>query len=161
MTPSNSSNDSPLSIFWFRRDLRLEDNKGLYHALKDGQVVGLFIFDSDILDDLVDRDDARVTFIHDRIGALREQVPSLWVRYGKPLEVFREIVAAFPVKTVYANMDFEPYGLLRDGQIADYLKTQGIPFHSFLDHLVHHPREVLKADGTPYTVFTPSRSSGS
>lgn len=156
MTPNSPVTEPPLTIFWFRRDLRLEDNKGLFHALKEsGQVVGLFIFDREILESLQDRDDARVTFIHDIISALKDRVPALWVRYGSPLDVFGELIKTRSIKAVYANMDFEPYGLRRDGQVVDFLKTHGIPFHTFLDHLVHHPREVLKADGTPYTVFTP------
>lgn len=148
------------TIFWFRRDLRLEDNRGLYHALKEsGNVVGLFIFDKDILDDLEDKDDPRVTFIHQRLQFMRERLAShggtLLVRYGKPLEVFEKLVREMSIRSVYTNHDWEPYAIRRDHDVAKLLETLHIGFHHFKDHLIYEKDDVLKADGKPYTVFTP------
>ena len=148
------------TIFWFRRDLRVEDNKGLYHALQDGgNVVGLFIFDKDILDDLEDKDDARVTFIHQRLQVMRDQLAShggtLMVRYGKPLEVYDKLVRELSIRAVYTNHDWEPYAMQRDQAVAAFLSSFNIGFHHFKDHLIYEKDDVLKADGKPYTVFTP------
>ena len=149
----------PVVIFWFRRDLRLEDNKGLYHALKSGRkVLPLFIFDETITDSLP-RDDHRVGFIYQSLTSmhesLREKGSGILVRKGKPPEVFQELLAEYPVEAVYCNMDHEPYGRNRDEKVALLLQERGVSFHSFLDHLLLHPETVLKQDGNPYQVFTP------
>jgi len=146
----------PVTLFWFRRDLRLEDNKGLYYALKDsGNVQGLFIFDTDILGRLEDRDDARVTFIYDQISRLRKNGTAMLVRMGRPSDVFRDLIRQRRIKAVYINEDIEPYAIQRDREVETLLEAQGIPLVRHLDHLIHAPRDVLKADGSPYTVFTP------
>lgn len=149
-----------VSFFWFRRDLRLQDNAGLYHALKgEYPVVPLFIFDREILDELEDRKDARVEFIHDTIRELREELKamgsSMVVRYGRPLEIWPELLNEYEVGAVYANRDWEPYARERDGKVEGLLKSRDIPFHTYKDHVIFEKDEVLKADGAPYTVFTP------
>jgi len=151
-----------ISIFWFRRDLRLQDNAGLYHALK-GQypVLPLFIFDRNILDDLTDRRDARVEFIHSALSDLKAQLEAtgstLLVEYGKPEDVWPDLLNRYNVGAVYTNEDYEPYALERDGEISNLLKTKDIPIHFFKDHVIFDKNEVLKENGTPYTVFTPYR----
>jgi deoxyribodipyrimidine photo-lyase len=149
-----------MNIFWFRRDLRLEDNAGLYHALKDGQpVLPLFIFDKNILDDLKDRTDARVTFIHRTISELHEQLKSLGssilIKFGTPDEVWQEIINKYPVSRVFTNRDYEPYAKERDQNIKNLLIHHNIEFHDFKDHVIFEHPEVTKNDGLPYTVFTP------
>lgn len=148
--------DSSTTLFWFRRDLRLDDNAGLYHALKEqGNVVPIFIFDTDILDRLDDPSDARVTFIHDSLvrlhGELQALGSTLLVFHGKPVEVFEGLQP----KAVYTNHDYEPYGKERDAKVRDILDAKGSAFHSFKDIVIFEKDEVLKPDGTPYTVFTP------
>jgi deoxyribodipyrimidine photo-lyase len=149
-----------MHIFWFRRDLRLDDNAGLYRALRSGKpVLPLFIFDRDILDHLSDRSDARVTFIHRTIEELKERLEgmgsSLLVRYGKPLEVWGELVKTYNIDTVFTNRDYEPYAQQRDQLVADLLEQNGIPLQTFKDHVVFEKNEVTKDDGGAYTVFTP------
>lgn len=149
-----------VSIFWFRRDLRLEDNAGLYHALKgECPVLPLFIFDRNILDGLEDKKDARVEFIHNTIhelnGQLRELGGNILVRYGFPSEVWASLLREFDIRAVYANRDYEPYALQRDGQVQELLESKGIAFHTFKDHVIFEKGEIVKADGSPYTVFTP------
>ena len=151
---------SKVSFFWFRRDLRLEDNAGLYHALKGGlPVVPLFIFDREILDELEDKKDARVEFIHDTIREMQEELKglgsSMVVRYGSPLEVWTALLEEYEVEAVYTNRDYEPYALRRDGEVKALLEGKAIAFHTYKDHVIFEKGEVLKADGTPYTVFTP------
>lgn len=149
-----------LTLFWFRRDLRLEDNAGLYHALKSKfPVIPLFIFDTGILDELEDSQDARVNFLHHRIAALSEQLQtlgsSILVRYGKPVEVWANLMEEYAIAEVYTNHDYEPQAIHRDEQVKTLLATRHIPFYTFKDQVIFEKLEVAKSDGNPYTVFTP------
>lgn len=154
--------ENKVSIFWFRRDLRLEDNKGLHEALQSGnKVVPLFIFDKDILESLP-KNDARVTFIYQTLQKLdkelREYRSSLIIKKGKPLEVWRKLIEEYTIQRVYTNKDYEPYAIKRDKEIADFLTLKGIRFNAFKDQVIFEENEVLKNDGTPYTVFTPYKN---
>lgn len=150
----------PVHLFWFRRDLRLHDNAGLYHALKNNRaVVGMFIFDSNILDQLEDKDDARVTFLYDRLMELQKQMHefggNLLIFNGRPLDIVTFLADRWPLAAVHANRDIEPYSRERDLEITDWLGKRGIPLHLYKDHWVIEWDELVKKDGTPYTVFTP------
>jgi deoxyribodipyrimidine photo-lyase len=152
-----------ISCFWFRRDLRLEDNHGLHQALISGNpVLPVFIFDSTILDALQNPQDRRVQFIYDRLleidAKLRELGSGLLVRYGKPLEVWKEILRDFPVSAVYTNSDYEPYAQQRDSAVENLLKNHPASFYSFKDQVIFERNEVVKSDGKPYTVFTPYKN---
>jgi deoxyribodipyrimidine photo-lyase len=149
-----------INIFWFRRDLRLNDNAGLYHALKSNiPVLPLFIFDINILDKLEDKADRRVAFIHDAIQDIQAQLikmgTTLEVYYGTPLEVYKNLLTKYNIANVFTNHDYEPYALERDNQIANLLKNSGASFNTFKDQVLLEKDEVLKDDGKPYTVFTP------
>ena len=149
-----------VNLFWFRRDLRLEDNAALWQALNGAlPVLPLFIFDRDILDKLEDRDDARVSFIHREIERLDTELKSvgssLKCSYGKPDEVFRALFAEFEIKNVFANADYEPYASVRDAAIDGLLIAHGATLQRFKDQVVFEKSEVVKDDGLPYTVFTP------
>ncbi|HTR30523.1 MAG TPA: deoxyribodipyrimidine photo-lyase [Puia sp.] len=151
---------SAMVIFWFRRDLRLEDNAGLYYALKDGRpVLPLFIFDRDILDRLDNKADRRVEFIQAALVHLQQQLialgTSLEVRDGRPRDVFQQLVEEFEVTAVWSNSDYEPYATGRDGAVQQLLAEKGIPFNSIKDHVIFQKNEVVKDDGSPYTVYTP------
>lgn len=146
-------------LYWHRRDLRIDDNAALYKALKTGSnVLPVFIFDNNILDDLP-KDDQRVLFIHQTIEQLKSQYQSygsdLQVYYGNPIELIPQIAFKNKVSTVYVNRDYEPYALKRDKQVYDLLKLKGIEFLGAKDHVVFEKNEILKADGKPYTVYTP------
>jgi deoxyribodipyrimidine photo-lyase len=148
-----------VSFFWFRRDLRLEDNAGLFHALKgENPVLPVFILDRNILDKLPEQD-ARVTFIHDQLKFLKAQLKSLGsdlkVAYGKPEEVWNKWTLDFKIDKVYANRDYEPYAIKRDSTVKAILDSNGIAFATYKDHVIFELTEVLKDDGKPYTVFTP------
>ena len=150
----------PVSIFWFRRDLRLDDNAGLYHALKGkNPVLPLFIFDRNILEGLPEKKDARVEFIHQTVSDLKKRLDEMGggmlVRYGRPEEVWLQILAEYEVAAVFTNRDYEPYAVERDIFVQKLLSEKNIPFHTFKDHVIFEKDEILKADGTPYTVFTP------
>ena len=149
-----------INIFWFRRDLRLEDNAALYHALKGNYpVVPIFIFDSNILDRLEDKKDRRVTFIYENIKAIHQELfdigSSLEVFYGKPEQVFMQLLSKYKVSAVYTNHDYEPYAKKRDKGIEAILKEKGIAFYTYKDQVIFEKDEVVKDDGKPYTVFTP------
>lgn len=150
-----------IALFWFRRDLRIHDNPALFAALNSGlQVLPVFIFDKGILDKLHNRKDARVLFIHQELkklkGLLEERGSSLWVYHGDPEEAFRWFLQQFPgVQSVFANRDYEPYALERDKRVEQFLNASGIKFQTFRDHVIFEKDEVLKNDGTPYTVYTP------
>jgi deoxyribodipyrimidine photo-lyase len=149
-----------VNIFWFRRDLRLHDNAGLYHALKgDRPVLPLFIFDRNILDRLDAKADARVQFIHDTVVEMQEELArtgtSLEVHYGFPEEIFGEMLSRYAVDRVFTNHDYEPYARERDAAVAKLLGKAGVTLHTFKDQVIFDKGEVIKDDGTPYTVFTP------
>ena len=150
----------PVSIFWFRRDLRLEDNAGLYHALRSGHpVVPIFIFDTNILEQLEDKHDARVEFIHHALAGMAGKLAALGafleVHHGRPLEVYQELSNRYSIASVFANHDSDPYAIARDHEVSEWLKGAGARFVSFKDHVVFEGSEVVKDDGNPYTVFTP------
>ncbi len=147
------------SIFWHRRDLRIEDNAGLYKALKSSQnVQPIFIFDKNILDKLP-QNDQRVLFIHSYVSKLKkayqELGSDLLVFYGKPLEIIPQIAVEWKVDAVFTNRDYEPYALERDKTMFEILKEKNIDFQGAKDHVIFEKNEVLKDDGLPYTVFTP------
>lgn len=147
-------------IFWFRRDLRLEDNAGLYRALKSGYPVqSVFIFDTDILNQLEDQQDRRVDFIHRTLMVLQEKLKSygahLKVYHNTPLRAFEQILKEYSVKTVYVNHDYEPLAISRDFAVQTFLKEQGVELKTYKDQCIFEKDEVLKDDGKPYTVFTP------
>ncbi len=148
------------TLFWFRRDLRLEDNAGLYHALKSGkQVIPVFIFDKNILDDLEDKADKRVQFIHLQITNIHQQLQglgsSLVVKYGNPIQVLQQLIEDYKIKDIYTNEDYEPYAIKRDEQVNQLLSAKGGKLHSCKDQVIFEKQEVVKDDGLPYTVFTP------
>jgi deoxyribodipyrimidine photo-lyase len=151
---------TPVTIFWLRRDLRLHDNAGLYHALRSdaAPVLPVFIFDPTILDHLPRRD-ARVEFIHAALKDLRVQLEgmgsTLSVWYGRPEAVWPDLLRRFDVRAVYTNHEFEPSAQQRDAIIKSILDTKGIPMRTYKDHVIFEYNEVLKDDGGPYTVFTP------
>ncbi len=150
----------PVYFFWFRRDLRVEDNHGLYKALTSGvKVIPLFIFDSDILDGLSNREDKRITFIWQRLKFLNEVFrsynSSLMVRHGKPVSVFRELLGEHNIKKVYACRDYEPYGIDRDQQVSRLLEAHQASLEAVQDQVVFEKSQVVKSNGEPYQVFTP------
>lgn len=151
--------EKPLTFFWHRRDLRFADNAGLYHALKAGAPVQpVFIFDRNILDALPAAD-ARVTFIYRSVSELaaayREMGSDLQVYYGKPREIWDELLRQHPEASVYTNRDYEPYAKARDEAVAELAASNGGSFHTFKDHLIFESEEVQKKSGGPYTVYTP------
>ena len=149
-----------INIFWHRRDLRLHDNAGLYHALKDGlPVLPLFIFDKNILEKLPARDDARVTFIHQEITRVSTELKAIGsgikVAYGTPEKIWETLIKEHQINAVFTNRDYEPYATERDEQIKEVLEKNGIAFFTYKDQVIFEKQEVVKKDGTPYTVFTP------
>jgi deoxyribodipyrimidine photo-lyase len=149
-----------VNICWFRRDLRLHDNAALYHALKDGlPVVPVFIFDKAILDQLEDKNDRRVEFIHHAITDMQQQLQSMGssmeVYYGFPSDVFRKLAEKYSINKVFTNHDYEPYAQQRDAAIQQQLNDAGVSFHTYKDQVIFEKDEVLKDDGKPYTVLTP------
>ncbi len=151
---------TPISICWLRRDLRLDDNAALFHALTSSNpVVVLFIFDKNILSKLEDKTDKRVLFIHNEIVRLSNELnklgSSLVVKFGTPAEVWKDLLLDYDVRSVYVNHDYESYAVSRDAEIAKLVATKGASFHSYKDIVVFEKDEVMKDDGTPYVVFTP------
>lgn len=152
--------NTPIALFWFRRDLRINDNAGFYQALRSGlPVLPIFIFDSDILDHLENRQDARVTFIHQVVGELRQDLEkaggTLLARYGKPISVIQQLLSEYTIAAVYTNHDYEPYAIKRDNAIHALLQQQSIAFHTFKDQVVFEKLEVVNGQKLPYKVFTP------
>ena len=150
----------PVSIFWFRRDLRLEDNAGLYYALRSGYpVLPIFIYDTNILDGLEDKYDKRLCFIRDSLKKIQVSLVtkncSLYIIHTTPAEAFTQLLNEFHIAEVFTNEDYEPYAIKRDAEIAALLARKNIPFKAFKDHVIFAKNEVQKEDGSPYTVYTP------
>lgn len=148
-----------MNIFWFRRDLRLDDNIGLFHALNSGEeVLPIFIFDASILSQL-DKDDARVTFIHQQLEKIQNQLKaigkSLAVFHGTPFEVYQKLISENSIKKVFTNHDYEPYARKRDLELYHLFKENGIEFKTSKDQVIFEKSEVVKDDGKPYVVYTP------
>lgn len=151
-----------MTIFWFRRDLRLFDNTGLNLALlKSKDVQPIFIFDKDIIDELPN-DDPRVNFLYDELQKINKELisynSSLKVYHGNPLEVFKQLCKENPELKVYANRDYEPYAIARDEEINKLLLENGSELISTKDQVIFEKNEVVKNDGLPYTVFTPFKN---
>ncbi|MGB7842870.1 MAG: deoxyribodipyrimidine photo-lyase [Salinimicrobium sp.] len=149
-----------VNVCWLRRDLRLFDNAALYHALQSEQpVLVLFIFDRNILEKLSDKKDKRVSFIHKQLEKLNEQLQkkgsSLIVKHEVPKRAFLELLEEYRVQGVFTNRDYEPYAISRDEEIGNFLADKNIDFLTFKDQVIFEKQEILKSDGTPYTVFTP------
>lgn len=149
-----------ICLFWFRRDLRLFDNRGLARALQSGYpVLPVFIFDRNILDKLQNRQDARLAFIHQTLSQLKKELnllgSDLLTGYGTPEEAWSRWIGKYPVKAIYTNEDYEPYARERDEKIARLASEKGISFHSFKDHVIFAGNEVVKENGEPYVVYTP------
>ena len=148
-----------MNIFWFRRDLRLEDNLALYKAtLEKDPVIPIFIFDVDIIDSLL-KDDARITFIYDALKEIDKKLKklgsSLLVKIGKPIDVWKNLITEFSVTNVFYNKDYEPYAIARDLEVSQFLKSKGIQVFPCKDQVVFEEAEIVKNNGLPYTVFTP------
>lgn len=148
-----------MTIFWFRRDLRLDDNTALFHALNsDEEVLPVFIFDEIILSQLP-IDDARVTFIQNQLEKIQKQLKavgkSLAVFHGTPEAVFKKLMSENKIKTVFTNHDYEPYARKRDKMLNELFKTNSIEFKTCKDQVIFEKSEVVKEDGSPYVVYTP------
>jgi len=147
-------------LFWFRRDLRLDDNVGFYQALQnDVPVLPLFIFDTEILENLP-KTDAKVSFIHEQVQKLSNQLSTDYGSgiaqfYDTPDAVFKKLLQDYTIEAVYTNHDYEPYAKKRDSKIKELLAQKDIPFKTFKDQVIFEKEEVVKDDGDPYVVYTP------
>lgn len=146
-------------IHWFRRDLRLFDNHALAKASESGlKIILLFVFDIEILNKLEDKDDFRITIIHNALSSLNEMLKvdsgALTIFHDTAAGAFIKLSERYNIQKVFANEDYEPYGIKRDNDIKKILKDKGIEFQLYNDHLIMHPNQVLKDNGQPYTVYT-------
>ncbi|PVX49212.1 deoxyribodipyrimidine photo-lyase [Balneicella halophila] len=162
MNRLNNNHKEKINIFWFRRDLRLDDNRGLYEALKSPYpVLPLFIFDTDITDELTD-DDPRVNFIYKLIHNINNELKayssSILCKKGKVITVLKEIIETFDVQQVYCNEDYEPYAIKRDEYVKTTLLVKGISLFRYKDQVIFSKDEIVKQDNLPYTVFTPYKN---
>jgi deoxyribodipyrimidine photo-lyase len=149
-----------VAIFWFRRDLRLEDNFGLHQALSAKYpVLPVFIFDTNILDYLDDKEDRRVDYIHQATSTINNELKALHSTlntfYGNPIEVFKVLSEKYAIQGVFCNRDYEPQAIKRDTEIYHFFSERNIPFKAFKDQVIFDRNDVLKNDGTPYTIYTP------
>ncbi len=155
--------EKEVALFWFRRDLRLDDNAGLYKALTSGYaVLPIFIFDREILKELPG-DDARLSFLHQEVQNLHEALKTeygsgIGMYSGIPLEIIKELDTAWKIKAVFTNRDYEPYARKRDSEIAKFLQAREIEFHTFKDQVIYETDEITKEDGSPYIVYTPFKN---
>ncbi|MFT6854511.1 MAG: deoxyribodipyrimidine photo-lyase [Cyclobacteriaceae bacterium] len=152
-----------INIFWHRRDLRTSDNAGLYYALNDSlPVLPIFIFDTNILDKLEDKHDARVQFILNQLVRINKDYQNLksglMVFNCSPEKAFQTLMEKYEVNAIFTNRDYEPYAKERDQHISRKLNDNGIAFHDFKDHVIFEKREILTDNKEPYKVFTPYKN---
>lgn len=150
------------SLFWHRRDLRVDDNEGLFHAAMAGPADGVFVFDSGILSGLP-ANDRRVGFIHSCVAELSELYAKrgrrLWVLFGDPAALIPALAARLGVKAAFANRDYEPDAIERDARVEAALKANGVSFELYKDQVIFEASEVLTAAGGQFRVFTPYKSA--
>lgn len=153
------NNLEEINIFWFRRDLRLYDNCGLYHALNKSNVLPIFIFDPEIINKLDDKKDRRINFIFDQLTSINTQLQEhnsqVKIFYDSPLNVFKKLVKNYNVRALFLNRDYEPNALKRDQEVTSFLNSQNIEVYSFKDQVIFEKNEIVKKDSKPYTIFTP------
>ena len=150
---------SKLTLFWFRRDLRVQDNVGLFHALEQSeQVLPVFIFDQSILQKLPKKD-ARVELILQALGYINDAMKgnqcTVGMYHGVPKAILNDLIDRYPFDRVVTNRDYEPYARERDQEIEEFLATRGISFETYKDQVIFEKDEVTKDDGKPYVVYTP------
>jgi deoxyribodipyrimidine photo-lyase len=148
-----------INIFWFRRDLRLEDNTALNYALKEGfPVLPLFIFDTEITNELPP-DDPRINFIYSTLTGINDKIrqygSSILTLKGDPGSIWKKLIVSYNINAVFINKDYEPYAIERDKKIEKILGVNKIPLHRFMDQVIFEESGIMKSDNTPYTVFTP------
>jgi len=148
------------TVFWFRRDLRLEDNAGLHYALASGfPVLPVFIFDTDILGKLENPKDRRVDYFHQALNHINTKLNKYGTRlntyFGRPIEIFKTLSEEYDMQAVYCNRDYEPSAIVRDTEVFEYFKSKEIPFKAYKDQVIFDKNDILKSGGRPYTVYTP------
>lgn len=150
-----------LSLFIFRRDLRLNDNTGLLAALKNSeQVLPCFIFDPRQVEEKnVYRSTNCVQFmiesLQDLDAALHKKEAYLYTLYGTAEKVAEELLKKLPIDAVYINKDYTPFSCLRDQALENICKKLDISFESYDDLLLVPPTEILNKQQQAYKVFTP------
>ena len=150
---------SKLTLFWFRRDLRVQDNVGLFHALEQSeQVLPVFIFDQSILEKLPKKD-ARVELILQALGYINDAMKgnqcTVGMYHGVPKAILNDLIDRYPIDRVVTNRDYEPYARERDQEIEALLAARGISFETYKDQVIFEKDEITKDDGKPYVVYTP------
>jgi len=148
-----------INVFWFRRDLRLDDNCGLFKALESGlPVLPLFILDTNLTDELPG-DDSRISFILETLTSINKNLnkygSSIYILKGEPLTAWQTLIKSFDIDSVYINKDYEPYAIERDSSVSGLLKEHGIKLFRFKDQVIFEEREIVRSEGSPYTIFTP------
>ena len=149
-------------VFWFRRDLRFDDNTGLIEALSQKEnVIPLFIFDELIVNELP-QDDPRINFIYESLQGLddklKEHGSGIMIKKGDPFLVWKELLQSEKISKVYSNKDYEPYARERDENIKQLCKDASVDFYQFKDQVIFEESEVVKDNMEPYHVFTPYKN---
>jgi len=152
------------SLVWFRRDLRDYDHAALYYALKTSQqVYCVFVFDTEILNNLPDKSDRRVEFIWESVkelkAALQQHGSDLIVLHGMAQHEVPQLAQALKAQAVFTNHDYEPSAITRDTQVAQQLQTHQIDFHHYKDQVIFEKDEILTMAHKPYSVFTPYKNT--
>lgn len=155
------SGNYQISLFIFRRDLRLADNTSLLAALEQSsQVIPCFIFDpNQVTNKNAYKSDFCLQFMRESLLDLQAQLAArgakLFLFYGEPLSVIKKIHQQTSFEAIFVNSDYTPFSKQRDSILRDFSKSHNIEFKQFDDLLLNPPKRILKKDGTPYTVFTP------
>lgn len=152
------------SICWFRRDLRLHDQAALYYALKQSKAVYcVFVFDTSILNELINKQDRRVEFIWHSLcelqKALQQHGSTLWVLHAPVESAIPDLARELNVQAVFCNKDYEPSAILRDAMVEKSLLESNITFHRYKDQVIFEQAEILTGAEKPYSVYTPFKNA--
>lgn len=149
------------SIIWFRQDLRINDNPALTAAVNaDKPVLPIYILDDENAGPWKTGSAGRVWLYHALNDLNKSLNNQLMVLCGNACDILPKIIKETNATSVFWNRCYEPWRIKRDTKIKQWLNENNIHTESFQANLLWEPWDVLKADKTPYKVFTPYYRKG-
>ncbi len=150
--------NTPITLVWFRRDLRTFDHTALQTAIRRSlPIAAVFVFDTDILNRLPEND-RRLTFMHDCLtelqAALQQKNVPLWLLHGRAEIEIPALAQRLNAAAVVCAEDYEPQAIVRDNHVWRTLDAQGCTLVRVTDQVLLPKASVMTQQGRPYTVFT-------
>jgi len=145
---------SPISIMWFKQDLRIKDNPALLEAAQLGPVLAIYIFDNSAPKEFKIGSVSKI-WLHHSLLKLNESIQdNLNIYEGNTENIIEQLLHVYAIQHVFWNKNYEPWHRMQEQKIELLLKQQHIPYTAFNSNYLWHPEDVIKEDGTYYKVFT-------